>query len=276
MNDHNDYIKEIKGFYNRNPDAEEDRLDRHQLEFDMTWRYLERYLPPGKDLKVLEIGAATGIYTLGLAARGYEVTAVDLSAGLLDRCRHNLAQAGLADRVTLLEADARDLSQIAERSFDAVLLMGPLYHIFRQEERAVALQQACDHLRPGGIFFSAHISRFGIMGNLIKKSPDWIEDRAAVSSHLEYGHIPKGRDHHGFLGYFATIEEIAPLHEAVGFETMVLAGIEPGISDDDASYNQLEGEQRKLWLDLFFKMSTDPTLIGASRHYLYVGRKPDL
>jgi hypothetical protein len=69
------------------------------------------------------------------------------------------------------------------------------------------------------------------------------------------------------------VAEIAPLHEAVGFETVVLAGIEPAIAADDASYNQLQGQQRQRWLDLFYAISSEPAMLGASRHLLYIGKK---
>jgi hypothetical protein len=74
-------------------------------------------------------------------------------------------------------------------------------------------------------------------------------------------------------GYFARPSEIAPLHEGLGLQTIALAGIEPGISADDESYNRLQGKQRRLWLDLFFQISAEELTIGASRHLLYVGRK---
>jgi hypothetical protein len=96
-----------------------------------------------------------------------------------------------------------------------------------------------------------------------------------MQSLLETGKRP---DHYPrteaeFRGYFAQVSEIIPLHESVGFETLVLAGVEPGISADDESYNNLQGEQRQLWLDLFYKISTESSIIGASRHLLHIGRK---
>ena len=66
---------------------------------------------------------------------------------------------------------------------------------------------------------------------------------------------------------------MSPLHEALGFETLVVAGIEPAISADDESYNKLQGEQRQLWLDLLYEMSAEKSIIGASRHLLYIGKK---
>ncbi len=77
-----DDIHDIQQFYD-SPESiahEADRLFRHQLERDITLRYFETYLPDAG--RILEIGAATGAYTLWLAQRGYHVTAVDLSPGL--------------------------------------------------------------------------------------------------------------------------------------------------------------------------------------------------
>ena len=266
-----DDVRDIAAFYSGEPEKEHERLDRHQLEHDLTWRYLDHYLPPQG--AVLEVGAATGRYTLELARRGYEVTAVDLSAALIETNKKSLADEGLVGQVRFVVADARDLGQIAEKDFDAVLLMGPLYHLVVEADRQAALKEAFDRLREGGLLFSAFISRYGIMGDLIKKLPDWIEDQAEVRSHLVTGRRPDDSQRGGFRGYFVELSEIAPLHEAIGFETLTVAGVEPAISADDESYNKLQGKQRQLWLDLLYELSTEPSIIGASRHLLYIGRK---
>jgi SAM-dependent methyltransferase len=224
----------------------------------------------------LEIGAATGRYTLELAKQGYTLTAVDMSAALLEGCRKSLADKGLEKQVRLVVADARDLSEAAEKEFDAVLLMGPLYHLIVEADRKLALREAFDRLRGGGIIFSSFLSRFGIMGDLLKKMPEWIEDQAEVRSLLESGKRPDDYPRGGIRGYFSQISEIAPLHEAVGFETLKVVGVEPAISADDESYNKLPGRQRQLWLDLFYEISAEKSIIGASRHLLYIGRKKGL
>lgn len=266
-----DDVRDIVAYYNNAAENEHGRLERHQLEYDLTWCYFDRYLPAQG--AILEVGAATGRYTLPLAKRGYRITAVDMSAGELALCRQNLANAGLEGQVRLVEADARDLSAVTEQGFDAALLMGPLYHLIVEADRKQALQEVYDRLRPGGTLFSAFISRFGIMGDLIKNVTAWIEDQAEVHSLLEKGHDVEREVHSGFRGYFAKVSEIAPLHEALGFRTLALAGVEPGISADDESYNRLEGTQRQLWLELLYEISAEPSILGASRHLLYVGRK---
>jgi S-adenosylmethionine-dependent methyltransferase len=266
-----DDIRDIAVFYNKNVVGEHSRLERHQLEHDLTWRYLEHYLPPQGS--ILEVGAATGSYTLDLARRGYAVTAVDMSSVLLEACRQRLDDVGLAQQVRLVVADARDLSAVPERDFDAALLMGPLYHLVFREDRKMALKEVFERLKEGGVIFSAFISRYGIMGDLLKKMPEWIERKSEVRSIMELGRDPDHLPDEGFRGYFACVDEIAPLHEAMGFKTLALAGVEPAISSDDESYNKLEGNQRELWLDLLEEMSVETSIIGASRHLLYVGRK---
>lgn len=267
-----DDVSDIRAFYNSDPQREQNRLEQHQLEYDLTWRYFNHYLPAQGS--ILEVGAATGRYTLELAKRGYAVTAVDLSAGLIEVCRERLIDAGLEKQVRLVVADARDLGEVTEKAFDAVLLMGPLYHLIVEADRKTALKQAFDRLRQGGLIFSAFLSRFGVMADLLTNKPAWIENQAEVQSVLAQGKRPDDFPRGGFRGYLAHVSEITPLHEAAGFETVTLAGVEPLIGADDESYNNLEGQQRQQWLDLLYAISTEPSIIGASRHLLYIGKKP--
>jgi S-adenosylmethionine-dependent methyltransferase len=270
-NDMIDDVNDIAVFYDRNQESEHSRLDRHQLEFDLTLRYLNQYLPPQGT--ILEVGSATGRYTLGLARQGHTITAVDLSKGLLEKCQENITKAGFEQQVEFILADARNLGEIPREKFDAVLLMGPLYHLILEADRKMALQEAFDHLRNDGILFSSFISRFGLFSDLLRNVPAWIEDQADVWSVLGYGKDPEDHPRGGFRGYFAHPREIVPLHEDIGFHTLVLAGVEPVIAADDESYNQLQGKQRQQWLDVLYSMSTEPSILGASRHLLYIGQK---
>lgn len=266
-----DNISDIAASYDRSVEDEDSRLALHQLEYDLTWRYLARYLPPAGSL--LEIGAGTGRYTLELCRHGYSVTAVDLSAALLRRCKQRLQAEGLHGQVQLVVADARDLHAVVGTAFDAVLLMGPLYHLVFEEDRKLAVRQAADRLRHGGLLFSAHLSRLGVFGDLMKRIPEWIERGEEVRFLLDHGRRPDDQPRGGFRGYFARVAEIRTLHEALGIQTLVLAGVEPAISADDESYNRLPTLQRDLWLNLLESVSSDETSIGASRHLLYIGRK---
>jgi len=268
-----DDVSDIQSYYDGAVEREDGRLERHQLERDLTWRYLEKYLPSTGT--VLDIGAGTGAYTLELARRGYDVTAVDISSNLIELCKQRTSDEGLEKNVRFLVADARDLSAIKDDTFDAVLLMGPLYHLVLEEDRKTALREAYNRLKPGGVIFSSYISRYGIWGDVMKNIPESIEDQVAVRSVLDSGRDPEGTHAYDFRAYFAKVSEVAPLHEEVGFKTLVVVGVEPAISADDESYNRLEGTMRKLWLDLMYEISTEESIIAASRHLLYIGVRPE-
>ena len=131
-----DDISDIQEMYNAAWDREDDRLHRHQLEHDMTWRYLDKYLPPpGSSL--LEVGAATGRYTLELAQRGYKVLAIDLAPELVVRARVRAIKAVFSDRIKFQVGDVRTLTNVPEEAYDGALVMGPLYHLVLREDRLI-------------------------------------------------------------------------------------------------------------------------------------------
>ena len=265
-----DDISDIQAYYDGRVEQENARLERHQQERDITWLYLDKFLPPRG--RILEIGAATGAYTIPLAKKGYHVTAVDLSSKLLEACKKRVVEEGLGKKVTCHIADARNLTDVPGRDYDAVLMMGPFYHLVQEEDRQKALREAFIRLKTGGVIFSAFTSRYGIWGTIMTRLSFLIDRQEDLRSVMKKGKdvlVPEG----GFRGYFATVKEVKPLHEKAGFKTLALAGVEPANTVADEAYSVLEGERRKLWLDLLFTISTEPSIIGASDHLLYIGVK---
>lgn len=267
-----DDVSDIQSYYDEATGRELDRLNRHQLEYDITWRYLDDFLP--SEGNILEIGCGAGTITVGLARCGYRVTATDLSVKMIELCKKRTSVEGLEKNTQFHVKDARNLGDIENEAFDAVLMMGPLYHLVYKEDRKTALRDAFNRLKPGGNIFSTFISRYGIWGDVMKHIPQTIEKQANLRSVLDQGRRDIEEPVGGFRGYFATVSEISPLHEELGFKTLVLAGVEPCISADDESYNQLQGTSRKSWLDLLYKLSLEESIIAASRHLLYIGQKP--
>lgn len=265
-------ISDIEEKYDTEWEREANRLERHQLEHDITWLYLGEYLPAAG--QILEVGFGTGSYTLELARRGYKVTGIDISPNMVNRTKERVATSGLDNMIHLEIGDGRILSGIPDNNFDAALLMGPLYHLASRDERLMALTRTCSCLKTNGILFSSLISRYGVFGDLMKNRPKIILDRPLIESHLRNGRDPEPHYYeHSFRGYFSLVDEIIPLHEEAGFHTIALAGVEPAISADDENYNRLEGDIRRGWLELLFKISIEPSMIASSRHLLYIGRK---
>lgn len=144
----NDYLN---AYYN-NYDEEGRLLTRYgHVEFATTMRYIRKYLQPG--MRVIEIGAGTGRYSHALAREGWQVDAVELVEHNIDQFRA-LTQPG--ENVTIRQGTACDLSAFADDTYDVTLLLGPMYHLFTEEEKLAALGEAIRVTKKGGVIFAAY------------------------------------------------------------------------------------------------------------------------
>jgi ubiquinone/menaquinone biosynthesis C-methylase UbiE len=154
---------------------ERDRLQSPQgrLEFVRTQEILLRHLP-APPATVADIGAGAGRYSIWLAARGYQVILRDLVPLHIEQALSSAKEAGVSLQAEV--SDARDLN-IEDESVDAVLLLGPLYHLSARPDRIRALKEAQRIGRPGSPIFVAAISRWaapldGLVHRLYRDFPD--------------------------------------------------------------------------------------------------------
>lgn len=124
----------------------------HNVEYLTTMRYIQKFLKPG--YKILEIGAATGRYSIALAKMGYEVTAVDLApkhVEIMKSKTHRLKN------FKCMVADALDLKMFEDNTFDMVLNFGPMYHLFSQKDKIQAIQETLRVAKNSGICMFAYL-----------------------------------------------------------------------------------------------------------------------
>lgn len=76
---------------------------------------------------ILDAGCGTGVFSLALARRGWQVTAVDIAPQMVAAARERVGAAGLADRATFLAGDL----EVVEGTFDAVACFDVLIHYGR-------------------------------------------------------------------------------------------------------------------------------------------------
>ena len=105
---------------------------------------------------VADIGGGPGRYTAWLAELGYRVEHRDLMPLHVEQVRAALGENG---QVRAMLGNALDLD-LPDSAVDAVLLLGPIYHLKSRADRIKALREAARIVRPGGPVFVAAISRW--------------------------------------------------------------------------------------------------------------------
>ncbi len=269
-----DVQRAVQNLYDSAPEREWQRMERHRTEFAVTLRALEAHLPPAP-AGVLDCGGGPGRYAITLAQRGYEVTLFDLSPELLGLAQEKAAEAG----VTLYgfeQGTATDLARFANDSFDAVLLMGPLYHLLDEAERKQALAEAYRVVKPGGLVFVAFITRYAAHMDAAAHYPAQAFAEAADYRHIaQTGLLPPRADGAtAFTAYFAHPAEVAPLCRSAGFDVETVLGVEGAGSVNETLLNTLEGEAWAFWVETNYHIAHDPAIHGGVEHLLAVCRKP--
>jgi SAM-dependent methyltransferase len=246
-----------------------------ELERIRTQEIIARFLPP-TPARILDIGGAAGAYSLWLLDQGYEVRLIDALPLHAELAAQSLKLHSNRQLASATVGDARSLEE-ADRSADAVLLMGPLYHLTERDDRLQAIREAHRILRPGGFVFAAAISRFaslldGLARNLID-DPAFCE---ILKGDLESGQHRNPQHHPDYFttAFFHHPDELAEEVAEAGFVLELLLPVEgpawllPNLADrlrDRTKQAQL--------LDLLRAIEEEPSLVGVSAHFLAVARK---
>jgi glycine/sarcosine N-methyltransferase len=109
-----------------------------------------RTLMPDGARTVLDATCGIGTQAIGLALRGYEVTATDLSPVSVERARREAARLGAS--VVFKVADVRDLASSVAPPFDVAMSFdNALPHLVDLADLKAALGNLCHMLRSGGL-----------------------------------------------------------------------------------------------------------------------------
>jgi SAM-dependent methyltransferase len=254
---------DILAYYNQG--REQARLESiGRLEFLRTQELLRRYLP-GSPAAVLDVGGGAGIHAQPLLAQGYAVTLIDPVELHVEQAR----AAGVADAVV---GDARDL-QLADAVADAVMLLGPLYHLTEEEDRVVALTEARRVTRPGGILIAACISRFASTYDGVTRRylDDPAFERIAEEDVGSGQHRNPGRRPGWFTtAYLHRPDDVVREVADAGWSDVSLLAVEgPGAFGDPEFWLDGSGRQATL-LRAIRRVEREPSILGASPHLLVV------
>ncbi|MET7473307.1 class I SAM-dependent methyltransferase [Streptomyces sp. NPDC005648] len=264
-----DLPQEILAYYNR---GEEDARLRPggapagRLEYWRTQDVLRRLLPAAP-ARVLDVGGGSGVHAEWLARDGYDVDLVDAVPLHVELASQLLG-------VTARLGDARALSE-DDASYDAVLLLGPLYHLVERADRVRALTEARRVVRPGGPVIAATINRYAGLHDLLREQRYF-----DPAQRLRTDRVSDHGRHDGENGLFTTAYFAQPaevpgefteagltVEGQYGLEGLawLMGGIEHWLDDP---------ERRAAVLAATRRTESEPTLLGASAHLLTAGRRP--
>ena len=249
----------IDDFYDRYD--EDARLKRRngQVEYLTTNTYIHKYLKRGD--KIIELGAGTGAYSIPLAKEGYDVTSIELVEHNLD-----ILKSKITDDMNIKahRGNALDLSRFPDESFDITLVLGPMYHLFAEEDKVRCLQEAKRITKKDGHIFVAYCMNEGSIISYvfladglgeIRKKDLLTEDWHCKSDPKEIFELVR-------------IEDIDEYNEKAGLNRIKIVATDGASRYIKDRLDKMDDETFREWIDYHIHICERGDLIGASHHSL--------
>lgn len=256
-------MNEIIEYYN-NYD-EDGRLKRksHLPEYLITMRYIEKYLTPNS--KILEIGAGTGRYSVALAGKGYDITAVELVPHNIEIMKKKVNP---NHNIKIYEGNACDLSFLDCNKYDIVLLLGPMYHLFNDKDKHKAISEAIRVSKNGGIIFVSYVNNDTTMYKMFykKRILDYLdkglirEDYHAISTENEIFELYRKPD----IDELMTGYDVTRLH---------FVGVDMLSYLYNNRFDRLNKREFEEYMKFLSTICEREDLVGFSQHMLDIFRK---
>ena len=231
-----------------------------QIEFLTTLHHIEKYLKPG--MKILDVGAGTGAYSLYFANKGYEVTAVELVQKHVDMIK---TKAKKDMNLTVHQGNALDLSIISGQVYDLILCFGPLYHLEDYKDQQKVVHAIKDLGHDETIMLYAFINN-----DMVIATETMCYNMGFLKGH-SYDKKTFVLNNNPFV--FHTVDDCRKLLHHCNIN-IIQEIASDGLSEllaekinkmDDASYD--------LWLNYHLYCSGKPEFLGSSNHLLFIGKK---
>jgi ubiquinone/menaquinone biosynthesis C-methylase UbiE len=258
--------------YRQIREADRLRVGPGRLEFARTTEIIQRYVH--FPAKILDVGGGPGVYAAWLLNNGCDVDLVDPVQKHIEQALHRFGEEGL--KGTAQVGDARSLP-FEDDCYDAVLVLGPLYHLTESADRVRALTEARRVVRSGGVIFIAAISRFASLldgfSRQLVHDPAFVqilERDLADGQHRNPGEHPQ----YFTTAYFHSPADMMNEIAAAPLQLDALIGVEGPfwcMGNFDELWN--DPSLRQLMLDTLRKIELEPSLLGASAHWLAIARK---
>ena len=261
-------MNNLEKYYNKF--HEEHRLTtRHgQVEFRTTMHYIEEAVKmvsgaAETPVKIADIGAGTGRYSVELCHQGYDVTAVELVKHNLEilRSKH--------ENIKTWQGDARDLHFLEAETFDVTLLFGPLYHLHGEENKLKALKEARRITKKGGIILAAYVMNEYSVISYCFKEHKWQEIMQKGGLSPDF-HTICGEDD---LYDYARIEDMDRLNAAAGLKRIKIISADGAADYMRRELNEMSEEEFEAFCNFQLAICEKPELAGAGSHCVDILKK---
>ncbi|MBQ7307757.1 MAG: methyltransferase domain-containing protein [Clostridia bacterium] len=253
----------LEKYYNK---FNEDKrlLSRHgQVEYTITCKYIDELINNRQNLEIIDIGAGTGRYSIPLAENGHNVTAIEL-------VNKNLSTIKLkSDKVVAKQGNALNLRKIESEKYDITLLFGPLYHLFSQEDKLKAINEAKRVTKKGGYILIMYLmNEYAIITYAFKEGN--------LQKCLKEGKLDsnfKCQTTEEDLYSYLRLEDINELYQKSGLERVKIIGVDGATDYIRPTLNKLSQEDFEIFIKYQLSICERPELLGASSHILDILKK---
>jgi S-adenosylmethionine-dependent methyltransferase len=248
-----------------------------QFEFLRTMFMLQRSLPA--ESRVLDLGGGPGRYAIALARRNHRVSLADISPAQLDTARKKIRAADLLSHVERVDlVDATDLGIYDDAEFDAVVALGPFYHLTSEDRRIQAANEIARVTKPGGLVFAAFIPPIvGVIGLISRTfvTPLQVAPNA-YERVLDDGVFENSRDRGFQEAWYASSDQIESLFAIAGCEhrdVVSLRGIAYNREEEILDLRENKPDQFAGIMQALQKSARYPEVIATCGHALYIGER---
>ncbi len=243
----------------------EDRFEKgFSLRNEIPKEFIKKYL--GISDVVLDAGGGSGINAIMLAQRCKRVTLVDISPKILELAATNVQDAGLTEKIDLIEGDISNLTQLGDAEFSFVICVGgTLSYVLEKGQQAI--QELVRVAKKGAVLIIGCDSKYGFVRWLLNET----EPESQLDSALEVYEAGVYEAGEGAFARLYTVAELTALIEEAGCEVVEIAST-PTLMDswDQSTYPEEKREKLKA---LELRACTVPELLGIGHHLFCVARK---
>ena len=254
-----DEIEQIQKTYEIfNEDKRLNRSKAARVEFITNVKYIEKYLKSGD--RILDIGAGAGEYSFYFSEKGHRVSALELTDANIKAFKAKLRD---NDNIDLKQGNAVDLSTYDDKSFDVVLLFGPLYHLHSEADRQRCISEAKRVCKDDGMIFFSFIGNDMVILTELDYNKDYLTGNTYDHNSFKVEDFP-------FV--FFTVDACRKMLTDGGISikhTVASDGISELMED---RINSLDDESYDQYLRYHFYICEKPEFTGMSNHLLFVGR----